>query len=179
MNLVMAMTARRNRSIVMRLIVLGGYCYASMMLMCVHCYSKGPFYLENKSLPVFEWNAQTYKVPEIVSTLLNTSASSKNVCFRTPTNVEHNCTFLVNQAKLKCAADLRADDCGSWKNNGVRCVIIAVRQGNVSIDARGGEVKAATMVHGQYQLTRTYFTHHACPDFRKIIFILSGKPLSC
>ena len=42
---------------------------------------------------------------------------------------------IVNQAKLKCAADLRADNSGSWKNNGVRCVIIAVRQGNVSIIA--------------------------------------------
>ena len=58
-------------------------------------------------------------------------------------------------------------------------VIIAVRQGNVSIVARDREVKAATMVHGQYQLTRTYFNHHACPDFRKIIFTLCGKPLSC
>ena len=137
---------------------------------------KGPFYLDIKSLPVFEWNAHTYKVPEIVNTLLN---NSKNICLCTPTNVEHNCTFLVDQAKLKCAADLRVDNSGSWKNNGVQCVIIAVRQGNVSIIARGREVKAATMVHGQYQLTRTYFIHHACPNFRKIIFTLCGKPLSC
>lgn len=173
------MTARKNRRIVMRLIVLGGYSYAVMTQICVRCYRKGPFYRENKSLPVFEWNLHTYKVSEIVNTLLKTSTSSKNICFCTPTNVEHNCTFLVNQAKLKCAADLRADDSGSWKNNGVRCVITAVRQGNVSIVARGREVKAASMVRGQYQLTRTYFTHHACPDFRKIIFTLCGKPLSC
>ena len=176
------MTARRNRlSIVIRSIVLGGYCYAAMMLICV-CYRKGPFYLNNKSLPVFEWNARTYKVPEIINTLLNTSFSnfsSKSVCFCTPTNVEHNCTFLVDQTKLKCAADLRADDSGAWKNNGVRCVIIAVGQGNISIVARGREVKATTMVHDQYQLTRTYFIHHACPDFRKIIFTLCGKPFSC
>ena len=112
MNLVIAMSARKNRRIVMRLIVLGEYCYVAMMLICVHCYRKGPFYLENKSLPVFKWNTHTYKVPEIVNTLLNTS---KNVCLGTPTSVEHNCTFLVEQTKLKCTANLRADDSGSWE----------------------------------------------------------------
>ena len=57
------------------MMVLSRYCYTAMMLIYVHCYRKGPFYLENKSLSVFEWNAHTYKVPEIVNTLLNTSAS--------------------------------------------------------------------------------------------------------
>ena len=149
--------------------------------MCgVPCYRKGPFYLENKSLPVFEWNVHAYKVHEIVHTLLDTSLSPNNVCVFTPTNVEHNyCIFLVNQSKLKCAANLRADDSGLWENNGVRRVIVAVRQGNVSIVARDKEVKAATMVHGQCHLTRTYFIYHACPDFRKIIFTLCGKPISC
>ena len=39
-------------------------------------------------------------------------------------NVEHNHTFLVDQSKLKSQSDLKADDCGSWKNNGVSCVVI-------------------------------------------------------
>ena len=132
----------------------------------------------------------TYKVPEIVNTLVNNSASFKNVCL---TNVEHNCTFLVDQAKLKCIADLREDDSGLWKNNGVQCVIIAVRQGNVSIIAQRtipapyhcSTIVAALSEKSKqplwsmgniYQLTCTYFTHHACPDFRKIIFTLCGKP---
>ena len=178
MNLAIVMTAWKNRRIVMKLIVLGKHCYTTMVFICVHRYrkKKGRFYQENKSLPVFEWNAHTYNVHKIVDALLNNTASLDTVCYCTPTGIEHNCTFLVNQAKLKCAADLRADDSGSWKNNGVRCVIVAVREGNISILVRGKDVKSATMVQGQYQLTRTYFIHHACPDFRKIIFTLCGKP---
>ena len=33
-------------------------------------------------------------------------------------------TFLVDQSKLKLQSDLKADDCGAWKNNGVCCVVI-------------------------------------------------------
>ena len=82
---------------------------------------------------MFEWNAHTYSVQEIVDTLLNSAASSNMVCFCTPNDIKHNCTFLVDQTKLKHAADLRANDSGSWKNNGVRTVIVADREGSVSI----------------------------------------------
>jgi len=136
---------------------------------------KGQFYRDNKSLPVFKWNAHTYDVSEIVDILLNTAASSNMVCVHTPNNIQHNCTFLVDQTKLKNAADLRADDSGSWKNNGVRCVIVAVMEEEVSIAARGKNVKSVIMAQGQYLLTCTYFIHQACPDFRKIIFTLCGK----
>lgn len=139
--------------------------YVGIMLYLHFC-RKEPFYLKNKSLPVFEWNAHTYKVPEIVQTLLSTSVSSINVCFCTPTNVEHNCTFLVDQSKLKCVQLIWEQTIGgSRKNNGVRSVVIDVSLGNVSIVARGKEVKASIMVHDHYQ-------HCACPDFRKIISYL-------
>jgi len=42
------------------------------------------------------------------------------VCSAQPVSVEHNCSFLVD---LKCVADpndLRADNCGVWKHQGVR-----------------------------------------------------------
>ena len=126
-------------------------------------------------IPVFEWNAHTFNVSEIVEILLNTAAFSNMVCVRTPNNVQRNCTFLVGQTKLKNVADLRADDSGSWKNNGVRCVIVAVTEEEISIAARGKDVKSLTMAQGQYLLTRTYFIHQPCPDFRKIIFTLCGK----
>ena len=133
------------------------------------------FYRGNKSIPVFEWNKplHTYKVQDVAQTLL--CDSKKDVCFCTPTNVEHNCTFLVDQSKLKCMADLRADDSGSWKNNGVRCVIIAVNHGGVAIIARDKEAKGYKMNYDQYQLTRTYFIHRTSQDFRKVIFTLFGK----
>ena len=80
-------------------------------------------------MPVYEWNPcmHTYKVSEIAQALLESSPTHSNICHRTPTNVEHNCTFLVDQSKLKLQSDLKADDCGAGKNNGVRCVVIFLR----------------------------------------------------
>ena len=60
-----------------------------------------------------------YTVHELVSTLLGSFDEGK-VCSAQPVSVEHNCSFLVD---LKCVADpndLRADDCGVWKHQGVR-----------------------------------------------------------
>ena len=46
------------------------------------------------------------------------------ICKIAPVNFEHNCTFIVDQSKLKQSSDICADDCGVWRNNGVRpCVV--------------------------------------------------------
>ena len=106
-------------------------------------------------MPVYEWNhsLHTYKVTEIAQALLKSSLTAPKVCHRTPTNVEHNCTFLVNQSKLKSQSDLKVDDCGSWKNDGVRCVIILVNSGKTTVIAREKKVKTYKMENGLYLLT--------------------------
>ena len=121
-------------------------------LFCIVLYRKGMFYRGNKSIPVFEWNKplHTYKVQDVAQALL--CDSKKGVCFCTPTNIEHNCIFLVDQSKLKSKADLRVDDSGSWKNNGVRCVIIAAIHGDFTIIAWDKEAKGYKMNRDQYQL---------------------------
>ena len=128
-------------------------------------------------MPVYEWNhlLHTYKVTEIAQALLESSLTAPKVCHHTPTNVEHNCTFLVNQSKLKSQSDLKVDDYGSWKNNGIRCVIILVNSGKTTVIAWEKKVKTYKMENGQYLLTRNYFTHRTSEDFRKIIFTLSGN----
>ena len=137
---------------------------------------RSTFYQDNKSLPVFEWNhsMHTYKVNEIAQVLLNDSSDHSKVCHRAPTNIEHNCTFLIDQSKLKSPADIKADDSGSWRNNGVRSVVISVAN-DMLIVAREKKIKSSKMLSGQYLLTRIYYMHQASKDFRKIVFTLSGK----
>lgn len=88
-------------------------------------------------MPVYQWNKpnHTYKVYEIAQAILENSANDAKVCLRTPTNIQHNCTFLVDQSELRSRDDLKADDCGSWKNNGVRCVV-SIASGRVEVIAR-------------------------------------------
>ena len=117
----------------------------------------------------------TYKVNEIAQALLNDSSNDSKICHRAPTNVEHNCTFLIDRSKLKLPADIKADDSGSWRNNGVRCVVISAANDDVSIVAREKEIKSSKILSGQYLLTRSYYRHQASKDFRKILFTLSGK----
>lgn len=76
------------------------------------------FYNNNRNLPVFQRKCVEYTVPEVVTTLLG-NISEEKVHNTQPVSVEHNCTFVV---KLSCVAnpsDLRADDCGAWRHQGV------------------------------------------------------------
>ena len=115
------------------------------------------------------------KVSKIAQALLESSSTYSKICHCTPRNAEHNCTFLVDQSKLKLQSNLKADDCGSWKNNGVCCVVIYFDSRKTTVVAREKETKAYKIRNGQYLLTRNYFTHRASEDFRKIIFTLSGE----
>ena len=112
---------------------------------------------------------------DIAQAILTISTDDSRICHRAPTNVEHNCTFLIDRSKLRSPADIKADDSGSWKNNGVRNVVILISNSDVSIVARGKDIKNNRLSKGQYLLTRSYYIHQASKDFRKIIFILSGK----
>ena len=82
----------------------------------------------------------TYNVADIVQALLSISSDDSRICHRTPTNVEHNCTFIIDRSKLRSPADITADDSRSWKNNGVRNVVIHVANSDVTIVARGKEI---------------------------------------
>jgi len=75
---------------------------------------------------------------------------------------------------LRSREDLKADDCGAWKNNGVRSVVISTGE-TVEVITREKKAKSHKMENGQYLLTRNYFLHRASDDFRKIIFTLTGK----
>uniref|UniRef100_A0A1X7V1K9 Uncharacterized protein n=1 Tax=Amphimedon queenslandica TaxID=400682 RepID=A0A1X7V1K9_AMPQE len=78
------------------------------------------------SLPVLLRNAftRTYSIQKAYSILVNNEIESSKICKIVPISVEHNCTFVVDKSQLANAADVCADDCGVWKNNGVHPCIV-------------------------------------------------------
>lgn len=52
------------------------------------------------------FNAYTYKVNEIAQALLNDSSDDSKICHCAPTNIEYNCTFLIDCSKLRSPADI-------------------------------------------------------------------------
>ena len=69
-------------------------------------------------------SVRTYGLSEIISIVVDEKNTEGKTCSIVPINVEHNCTFVVDSSKLESPKDVRADDCGSWRNNGVRPCLV-------------------------------------------------------
>ena len=69
-----------------------------------------------------------------------------------PVIIEHICTFVVDQSQLAHAHDVRADDCGVWKNNGMRPCVVTWDSKDAAIVARG-----AKQCKECQKMNRTYF----------------------
>ena len=112
---------------------------------------------------------------ELFSLLVDRQLDSSKICNVTPSDIEHNCTFIVDQSKLEHAGDIRADDCGVWKNNGSRPCIVTWNNNNAIIVAHGTlSCKNHKMIPSQYHIVRTYFIHRSYKDFRKVISVIHG-----
>ena len=134
------------------------------------------YYNCNENLPVFKRGHMEYTVHELVSTLLGSFDEGK-VCSAQPVSVEHNCSFLVD---LKCVADpndLRADDCGVWKHQGVRKNWVVVdSKGSILFQNRkcAPRQQAIPRKCCLYVLTRVYHVLQASDDFKRMIVTLQG-----
>ena len=42
-----------------------------------------------------------------------------NICKTTPRAIQHNVTFLVDRKHIRHEDDIKSDDMGAWRNNGV------------------------------------------------------------
>lgn len=47
-----------------------------------------------------------------------------SVCSKQPIGVTKSCTFIVNVGKLDHRNDIRSDDLGVWKNDGIKIIIV-------------------------------------------------------
>lgn len=126
---------------------------------------------------MYERNASThsYGMKETLSLIVDGDIDESKVCKTVPVNVKHNCTFIVNLSSLAHPNDLHADDCGSWKNNGVKLCITTWENKTATLVALGtNQCKTYRMKKNSYKVCRTYFVHSSHEDFRKVISVVYG-----
>ena len=94
--------------------------YTKFSFVCsVMKYLQNSGYKGNDLIPVFEQNngGRTYGLSDILNIVVDKMNTDGKVCSKVPINVEHSCTFVVDSSKLGLLNDVRAEDCGSWRNN--------------------------------------------------------------
>ena len=69
---------------------------------------------------------------EIVHILLNPIFKEELLSKTHPVSVEHNVSFVVDLISLSDPNDVHADDLGSWKCTGSRCLTFMVKFGNTT-----------------------------------------------
>ena len=135
------------------------------------------YYRDNPSLPVYEMSKRlrNYSVSDLLNILIERFSIEDKICCVTPTNVEHNCTFVVDQSCLKDPDDIKADDNGSWKNNGIHYTVVSWKNKKANILLRNSSsCKKHTLGSSEFLVERTYFTNKAHPDFKKLIIRVKG-----
>ena len=85
--------------------------------------------------------------------IITGTGHGNRICSKVPIGTDKNVTFVIDTTRLKSPEDIRADDLGVWRNNGVRRCNTAC---------------------GKYQLVRSYFYHKESKDYRRVIFQLYG-----
>ena len=109
---------------------------------------------------------------ELLSVIVDQKGTTGKICNAVPINVENNCTFIVDSSKLECPEDIRSDDCGVWRNNGVRVSIVSWNNDEAKVISRR-YTKDKKERH-EYSIIRTYFVHKSHSDFRKMITKITG-----
>lgn len=132
--------------------------------------------------PVFAWKKDAYTREELVQILLE-DHETERLCISQPINIQHNVTFLINNAKIKNLDDIKCDDMGWWRRTGTPKSIFNVYRNNDGSfkDIRHvtrTETSAAELNSKMYILKRTYYVNNSSDDLRKIISTLQGKGLN-
>lgn len=119
--------------------------------------------------------APCYTIEDAVKILLQTPIES--ICTQQPIGCSSSKTFVVDVSKLDHRDDIRCDDLGVWKNQGVKSSYCSVRFHN-DHDVQRVKVlenKPAVMRSSIYRLKRTYWTHTEEKRICRHLFELEGK----
>ena len=124
--------------------------------------------------PVFAAGNVKYSCPELVKILLDKGCQKNRVSKKQPLRVTDSKVFLVDTNELAHHDDIKADDLGSWRNDGqhsrwVKVSEVASRIAGVKVCSR----KPQRDKHA-YCLHRHYFVHHSNHQFKRKIAFLSG-----
>ena len=125
-------------------------------------------YKDGAKMPVSSWPSQPFSTEEILRKYDN-----EVLCTSPPINVLHSVTFLDTR-KLRKPNDLKYDDMGAWRNNGVRKKTIFVKF-DCHNDTATVNLSADSECHNLNTLERSYHENKSSEDAKKIIAILEGK----
>lgn len=129
----------------------------------------------NNETPAFATGSVKYTAAELVQILLDKKRQSGLVCDQQPLRVTESKVFLIDTSKLDHHDDIKADDLGSWKNDGQHSRWVKVRRKGESVykvEICSGKPKNNP---NSYCLHRHYFVHHSNSNFKRKIIFLSGK----
>ena len=148
-------------------------CLHSSVLKCIlHCRNE-----ENSDIPIFANGVVKYTAEKIVSILLNKRDHEGLISQRQPLHVRESKVFIVDTDNLDDPDDVKADDLGSWRNDGQhkRWVKVKWCQDQVSsIELCSGKPNHDS---SSYCLHRSYYVHHSNRHFKRKIYYLSGMYL--
>ena len=123
-------------------------------------------------LPVFSTVTSGYSASELARVLMNKDIDGNKVCHIQPLGVIKNATFIVDIDDV-LFSDLKADDLGTWKNNGTKSTYFSMST-NGSVAIANGKPSRSTE-SSYYVLTRRYFTHGTYQLFRRIVVDIRGR----
>ena len=132
----------------------------------------GSPYKDDTKIPVFSWSSQPFSAEDIVGIILRKYDNEVH-CTSPPINVSR-VTFLVDTRKLRKPNDLKCDNMGGWRNNGVRKKTLFVKL-DCHNDTATVDLSADSEGHNLYTLKRSYHENKSSEDAEKIIAILEGK----
>ena len=127
-------------------------------------------YDNDPQLPIFSTVSHGYFATELARVLMNKDINTDKVCHVQPLGVTKNATFIVDIDDVMFS-DLKADDLGTWKNNGTKSTYFSMSV-NGSVAVASG--KPSHGAESYYVLTRRYFTHGTYQLFRRIVVDIRG-----
>ena len=95
------------------------------------------------------------------------------VATATPRNIAHNWVFVVNLDRLPHQEDVKCDNLGSWRNNGIKNRTYEMNEDGYPelLD----EEEASREATDTYTLRRVYYKNKAAPDLKKYMISLKGN----
>ena len=102
--------------------------------------------------------------------------SKRDICSKQPIGVTHTSTFFVDSAILGHRDDIRCDDLGVWKNEGVHSKYCSVHFDENNMVKRVTKVprKPLVMRNSVYRVKRSYWSHAEDKKFLRCLIQIEG-----
>ena len=126
------------------------------------------YYMDDPSLPMYSDVCSPFNCSELIHVLLTDNMDSRKICGTRPLAVSQNATFIIDLDRVQFD-DLKADDLGSWKQNGSKRTYFR-------LDDRGQVLyrQGSAGGKGYYCLLRRYYVHGTCSTFHRLIVCIEG-----